>query len=34
MQCRKLLSKAGTGFWEVVMDQMYKIDQFIAEFEY
>ena len=40
MKCMKLLSKLSTEFWgsmkctKFVMDGMYKISQFLAEFEY
>ena len=40
MKCTKLLSKRSTDFWgsvectKFVMDEMYEIGKFLAEFEY
>ena len=40
MECMKLLSKPSTRFWgsmkctKLVMDEMYEIGRFIANFEY
>ena len=40
MKCTKLLSKPSTDFWgsvkctKFVMDEMYEIGQFLAEFKY
>ena len=40
MKCTKFLSKPSTGFWgsmkctKLVMDEMYKIGRFIANFQY
>ena len=40
MKCTKLLSKPSADFWgsvrctKFVMDEMYEIGQFLAEFEY
>ena len=40
MKCTKLHSKSSTDFWgsfrctKFMMDEMYEIDQFLAEFQY